>query len=86
MSLESTSDHLSELNPIKNMVVTKDLSLLKQRRIDRFNKGIYRKDEYIKNYMNGHDNTQEFPILESQQPLKEDNKMDKVGELCVPYS
>ena len=74
MSLESTSDHLSELNPIKNMVLTKDLSLLKRRRIDRFNEGIYRKDEDIKNYMKGNGNTQDFPILKSQQPLKEEEK------------
>ena len=39
-----------------------------------------------KHYMKGHDNTQYFPILESQQPLKEEKKMDKVGELCVPDS
>ena len=45
MSLESTSDHLSELKPINNMVLIEDLSLLKQMRIDRFNEGIYRKDE-----------------------------------------
>ena len=34
-------------------------------------------------YMKGHDNTQDFPILKSHQPLKEENKMEKVGELCV---
>ena len=36
--------------------------------------------------MKGHGNTQDFPILESQHPLKEEKKMDKVGELCVPKS
>ena len=36
--------------------------------------------------MKGCDNTQDFPILKSQQPLKEQKKMDKVGELCVPDS
>ena len=53
------------------MVLTVDLSLLKQRRIDRFNEGINKKDEDIKNYMKGHGNTHDFPILKSQQPLKE---------------
>ena len=36
--------------------------------------------------MKGHDNTQDFHFLESQHPLKEEKKMDKVGELCVPGS
>ena len=37
-----------------------------------------------KHYMKGHNNTEDFPILESQQPLKEEKKMDKLGEVCVP--
>ena len=36
-----------------------------------------------KNYMKGHENTQDFQILKSHQPLKEENKMEKVGGLCV---
>ena len=36
--------------------------------------------------MKGHNNKQDFPILNSQQPLKEENKMDKVSDICVPDS
>ena len=36
--------------------------------------------------MKGHQNKEDFSILESQQAVKEEKKMDKVGELCVPES
>ena len=32
--------------------------------------------------MKGHDNTQDFSILDSHHPVKEEKKMVKLGELC----
>jgi hypothetical protein len=83
----STSDRLSEVNPLMSMVFTEDLSLLKRRKKYRYKEDIDREDEDIKHYMKGHDNAQEFPLLESRQLLlKEEKRMDKVDELYVTDS